>query len=735
MMNDKFYLNGASVPAQISSDSSCSNLGSSMASRCSSVHRLGPVAATEAVQERIGTSGIWRESVGSGLDLWKQSRLGASAVSSGNCQWNETGVTLCINEEGKLTVITAGRVFEVFHKETLRAQQRKCAGVHKDSRKIDICANASRVGFTAREMEPMEVDHEDVEMEDGELAVAIHSLHNRPAPPSSPHQMSDAPASQSGAPGASETAHDALPEKDKDNNDNDNDNDIFDYRQLHVVTVLYHPRPCPFNTRATAHRFSKALQVIKSYMDQPTRAGHVQSVLITKASWEWVSGNLSGNIVFQKRDQTLLKFNIAVYDDPLLDFIRVKTAVEPNQHVAMEDLKKDGFLVVVAVGKLSRYNGLGRVSAFGTSAPHSFHHQAAEVLVNKSRSIIRRLSSVLIKTLLLFSLLNVAQARHETGVGFLENKKDGKTTTGKLASVPNGSSSSQPSPSTQSSTVSSKSTLASSTRRFLTTLGHTTLLTLLVGGGWFIWTTQQDKHPGKTHRSGGVSWEVVEGDCKEGLGTRTTSGNNLGHQWILVVKLKVNGQFWVPIVVQMRSGLSLTYHETMMQVDVETTVFFRPQVHQSRGNLQTFKKRGNPENVTLVQSNHERSRLNLDIDWERMMETLVPCESDALVSASARAASWASGRLWHSSLIDQNDVENPGIPGTLLSWIILFSLYWGSIITGISRSLQRNYSSKMSSNKSANPKACHIQNYSTFGMAEGVNCGAYPLFRLAMPSI
>ncbi|KAJ7575340.1 hypothetical protein C8J56DRAFT_413914 [Mycena floridula] len=35
------------------------------------------------------------------------------------------------------------------------------------------------------------------------------------------------------------------------------------------------------------------------------------------------------------------------------------------------------------------------------------------------------------------------------------------------------------------------------TLRFLTTLGCTTLLTLLVGGGWFIWTTQQDKHPGK----------------------------------------------------------------------------------------------------------------------------------------------------------------------------------------------------------------------------------------------
>ncbi|KAJ7575310.1 hypothetical protein C8J56DRAFT_901206 [Mycena floridula] len=28
----------------------------------------------------------------------------------------------------------------------------------------------------------------------------------------------------------------------------------------------------------------------------------------------------------------------------------------------------------------------------------------------------------------------------------------------------------------------------------LTTLGRTTLLTLLVGGGWFIWTTQQGKH-------------------------------------------------------------------------------------------------------------------------------------------------------------------------------------------------------------------------------------------------
>ncbi|KAJ7575357.1 hypothetical protein C8J56DRAFT_1007727 [Mycena floridula] len=57
------------------------------------------------------------------------------------------------------------------------------------------------------------------------------------------------------------------------------------------------------------------------------------------------------------------------------------------------------------------------------------------------------------------------------------------------------------SPSTVSSLstpkFSSKSTLASSTRRFLTTLGHTTLLMLLVGGGWFIWTTQQDKHPEK----------------------------------------------------------------------------------------------------------------------------------------------------------------------------------------------------------------------------------------------
>ncbi|KAJ7575307.1 hypothetical protein C8J56DRAFT_1032558 [Mycena floridula] len=33
--------------------------------------------------------------------------------------------------------------------------------------------------------------------------------------------------------------------------------------------------------------------------------------------------------------------------------------------------------------------------------------------------------------------------------------------------------------------------------RFLTTLGRTTLLTLLVGGGWFIWMTQQGKHPGQ----------------------------------------------------------------------------------------------------------------------------------------------------------------------------------------------------------------------------------------------
>ncbi|KAJ7575305.1 hypothetical protein C8J56DRAFT_1032557 [Mycena floridula] len=31
----------------------------------------------------------------------------------------------------------------------------------------------------------------------------------------------------------------------------------------------------------------------------------------------------------------------------------------------------------------------------------------------------------------------------------------------------------------------------------ITTLGCTMLLTLLVGGGWFIWTTQQGKHPGK----------------------------------------------------------------------------------------------------------------------------------------------------------------------------------------------------------------------------------------------
>ncbi|KAJ7584130.1 hypothetical protein C8J56DRAFT_893733 [Mycena floridula] len=43
---------------------------------------------------------------------------------------------------------------------------------------------------------------------------------NRPAPLSSPHQTSDAPASQSGAPGASEAAHDAPTEKDKDKDDN-----------------------------------------------------------------------------------------------------------------------------------------------------------------------------------------------------------------------------------------------------------------------------------------------------------------------------------------------------------------------------------------------------------------------------------------------------------------------------------------------------------------------------------
>ncbi|KAJ7585113.1 hypothetical protein C8J56DRAFT_1053511 [Mycena floridula] len=61
------------------------------------------------------------------------------------------------------------------------------------------------------------------------------SKHNRPAPLSSPHQTSNAPASQSGAPGTSEAAHDA-PTK-KDNDKDDNDNDIFDHGQLHVPSM------------------------------------------------------------------------------------------------------------------------------------------------------------------------------------------------------------------------------------------------------------------------------------------------------------------------------------------------------------------------------------------------------------------------------------------------------------------------------------------------------------------
>ncbi|KAJ7575336.1 hypothetical protein C8J56DRAFT_901229 [Mycena floridula] len=75
-----------------------------------------------------------------------------------------------------------------------------------------------------------------------------------------------------------------------------------------------------------------------------------------------------------------------------------------------------------------------------------------------------------------------------------ENESNVDSKTGQSASVSNGLSTVSSSSTPESS---SKSTLASSSCRFLTTLGRTTLLTLLVGGGWFIWTTQQDKHPGQ----------------------------------------------------------------------------------------------------------------------------------------------------------------------------------------------------------------------------------------------
>ncbi|KAJ7575338.1 hypothetical protein C8J56DRAFT_1119733 [Mycena floridula] len=76
----------------------------------------------------------------------------------------------------------------------------------------------------------------------------------------------------------------------------------------------------------------------------------------------------------------------------------------------------------------------------------------------------------------------------------LENESNVDSKTGQSASVSNGLSTVSSSSTPESL---SKSTLASSSCRFLTTLGRTTLLTLLVGGGWFIWTTQQDKHPGQ----------------------------------------------------------------------------------------------------------------------------------------------------------------------------------------------------------------------------------------------